>query len=69
MTDWDPVSKQPLFKTGVARLTLVERADGAVSPAPTTTASAPAGPGAAPPTTGGPAAVALQSAGEGGERS
>ncbi|MFC8782477.1 hypothetical protein [Streptomyces nigra] len=53
----------------MARLTLVERADGAVSPAPTTTASAPADPGAAPPTTGGPAAVALQSAGEGGERS
>ncbi|MEV6663815.1 molybdopterin oxidoreductase family protein [Streptomyces nigra] len=69
VTDWDPVSKQPLFKTGVARLTLVERADGAVSPAPTTTASAPADPGAAPPTTGGPGAVALQSAGEGGERS
>ncbi|MGW4084103.1 molybdopterin oxidoreductase family protein [Streptomyces sp. NPDC004822] len=70
VTDWDPVSKQPLFKTAAARLTLIERADGAVSPAPTTTASAPVDPAAAPPTTGGPAALARQSTGEpGGERS
>ncbi|MFE0251344.1 molybdopterin oxidoreductase family protein [Streptomyces sp. NPDC059010] len=62
VTDWDPVSKQPLFKTAAARLTLVERADGATSPAPTTTASAPADPRAAPPTTGGPSAMAHQSA-------
>jgi hypothetical protein len=25
VTDWDPVSKQPLFKTGAARVTLVAR--------------------------------------------
>ncbi|MFE2632833.1 molybdopterin oxidoreductase family protein [Streptomyces sp. NPDC059374] len=83
VTDWDPVSKQPLFKTSAARLTLVERAHGAVSPAPTTTASAPVDPGAAPtttasapvdpgaapPTTGGPAAMARHTAGaRGGER-
>ncbi|MFJ8632357.1 molybdopterin oxidoreductase family protein [Streptomyces sp. NPDC093568] len=61
VTDWDPVSKQPLFKTAAARLTLVERAEGAVSPAPTTAASAPTDPRSAPATTGGPSAVAHQS--------
>ncbi|MCL8010159.1 molybdopterin oxidoreductase family protein [Streptomyces sp. AS02] len=61
VTDWDPVSEQPLFKTAAARLTLVERAEGALCPAPTTTASAPADPRAAPPTTGGRPAVARQS--------
>lgn len=60
VTDWDPVSKQPLFKTAAARLTLVERAEGALCPAPTTTASAPADPRSVPPTTGGPSAVAHQ---------
>ncbi|CAM5235875.1 molybdopterin-dependent oxidoreductase [Streptomyces violaceorubidus] len=56
VTDWDPASKQPLFKTATAALTLVERGDGRPSPAPTTTASAPVAAGAAPPTSGGPAA-------------
>ncbi|MEU1147480.1 nitrate reductase [Streptomyces sp. NPDC005863] len=59
ITDWDPVSKQPLFKTAAAALHLLERGDGTSAPAPTTTASAPAsGPGAAtvPATTGGPSA-------------
>lgn len=60
VTDWDPVSKQPLYKTAAARLTLVEPAHGATSPAPTTTASAPTDPRAAPPTRGGPSAVAEQ---------
>ncbi|MFI8100996.1 molybdopterin oxidoreductase family protein [Streptomyces sp. NPDC086023] len=58
-TDWDPVSKQPLFKTAAARLTLVERGDGRPSRAPTTTASAPLDP-TVPPTAGGPAARARQ---------
>ncbi|SDB81739.1 Molydopterin dinucleotide binding domain-containing protein [Raineyella antarctica] len=42
LTDWDPASKQPIFKTAAAR---VQRIDGSVrpSPAPTTTASAPVG--------------------------
>ncbi|MEU8986846.1 nitrate reductase [Streptomyces sp. NPDC048558] len=62
VTDWDPVSKQPLFKTAAARLTLVERAEGTLSPAPTTTASAPADPRSVPPTTGGPSAMAQQTA-------
>ena len=40
MTDWDPVSKQPLFKTAACAVSLVRRGDGP-STAPTTTASAP----------------------------
>jgi anaerobic selenocysteine-containing dehydrogenase len=42
LTAWDPVSKQPLFKTGAARLHKVADGDGRSAPAPTTTASAPA---------------------------
>ncbi|MGW6785715.1 molybdopterin oxidoreductase family protein [Streptomyces sp. NPDC054987] len=60
VTDWDPVSKQPLFKTATAAVTLVEKADGRPSTAPTTTASAPASSPASSPaipaTEGGPAA-------------
>ncbi|MFD5862314.1 molybdopterin oxidoreductase family protein [Streptomyces chartreusis] len=61
ITDWDPVSKQPLFKTAVARLTLVERGEATACTAPTTTASAPVDPRHVPPTAGGPAAKAGQS--------
>ncbi|PAK26123.1 nitrate reductase [Streptomyces sp. alain-838] len=63
VTDWDPASKQPLFKTAAAGLTLVERGDGRAAPAPTTTASAPSGSGKAgvPPTQGGPTAQVTQS--------
>ena len=43
MTVWDPVSKQPYFKTAACRVTKVRTGDGP-SPAPTTTASAPAPP-------------------------
>ncbi|MFJ3439199.1 molybdopterin oxidoreductase family protein [Streptomyces cyaneofuscatus] len=64
ITDWDPASKQPLFKTVAAALTLVERSDGRAAAAPTTTASAPAcGAGSLPPTTGGGAALVTQSDG------
>ncbi|WP_214415344.1 molybdopterin oxidoreductase family protein [Sphaerisporangium fuscum] len=49
-TDWDAASKQPIFKTAAARVSLVERGDGRPSTAPTTTASAPAA--AVPPTAG-----------------
>ncbi|SHJ75360.1 Molydopterin dinucleotide binding domain-containing protein [Nocardiopsis flavescens] len=42
-TDWDPVSKQPLYKTAAARLRALGPGDGRPSPAPTTTASAPVG--------------------------
>jgi ferredoxin-nitrate reductase len=41
ITDWDPVSKQPIFKVAAARVSKVADADGQPSPAPTTTASAP----------------------------
>ncbi|MGW6577476.1 molybdopterin oxidoreductase family protein [Streptomyces sp. NPDC054945] len=39
-TSWDPASKQPVFKTGAARITPVSRTPGP-APAPTTTASRP----------------------------
>jgi anaerobic selenocysteine-containing dehydrogenase len=42
ITDWDPLSKQPMFKTAACRVRLLTR-DGQPSPAPTTTASAPVG--------------------------
>lgn len=53
VTDWDPVSKQPLFKTAAAAVTLVEKGTGEPAPAPTTTASAPSRAGSVPPTVGG----------------
>jgi anaerobic selenocysteine-containing dehydrogenase len=40
LTDWDPVSKQPIFKTAAARLRRIATAQ-SYSPAPTTGASAP----------------------------
>lgn len=39
ITDWDPVSKQPLFKTGAVRLTRLGDGSGGPSPAPTNTGS------------------------------
>jgi len=58
ITDWDPLSKQPIFKTAAAAVRLLDR-DGQPSQAPTNTASAPAGSGAAavPVTAGGPDAL------------
>lgn len=41
--DWDPVSKQPLFKTAAASLRPLGGGDGRPSSAPTTAASAPVG--------------------------
>jgi len=54
MTIWDPVSKQPTFKTAACRVTKLRDGDGP-SPAPTNTASAPAADGGVPPTGGGAA--------------
>jgi anaerobic selenocysteine-containing dehydrogenase len=60
ITDWDPVSKQPLLKAGAAQVTkLAAAAEGEVAPAPTTTASRPAG-AIGPVTEGGAAALALE---------
>ncbi|MGA5299954.1 molybdopterin oxidoreductase family protein [Nucisporomicrobium flavum] len=53
MTVWDPVSKQPYFKTAACRVTKLRDGDGP-APAPTTAASAPADAGV-PPTEGGAA--------------
>jgi predicted molibdopterin-dependent oxidoreductase YjgC len=54
ITDWDPASKQPLFKTAAARLQRVAGGAGAAQ-APTTAASRPVGDGV-PATRGGTAA-------------
>ena len=42
LTDWDPVSKQPLFKTAAVRLRKRADGDGSRAPAPDNTASSPA---------------------------
>ena len=63
ITQWDPVSKQPIFKTAAAKVTKVADADGAHAPAPTNTASAPAADGGVPATVGGRAAEAASAAG------
>ncbi|TFV59552.1 nitrate reductase [Geodermatophilus sp. DF01-2] len=55
LTDWDPVSKQPIFKTAAARVERVARSKGTPAAAPTTTGSAPVT-GAVPPTVGGDSA-------------
>ena len=52
-TEWDPVSKQPLFKVAAVRVERVAEGTGP-APAPTTTASRPADPAAVPATAGGP---------------
>lgn len=54
LTDWDPVSKQPIFKTAAAHVRRVGSGHGP-APAPTNTASAPVA-AAVPATTGGAAA-------------
>ncbi|WP_286901227.1 molybdopterin-dependent oxidoreductase [Thermocrispum sp.] len=59
-TSWDPVSKQPLFKTGAASLAIVAQAEGATAPAPTHTASAPAGTVSVARTAGGGRAVVVE---------
>src|SRR5919107_1766857 len=53
ITEWDPASKQPLYKVGAVRVTKVADAGGTPAPAPTTTASAPAFDGQVPETAGG----------------
>jgi len=47
ITQWDPVSKQPLFKTAACRVMKVANANGTPSAAPTITASAPVADGLA----------------------
>lgn len=59
ITDWDPASKQPIFKTAAARLERLTAAHGHPAPAPTTAASAPTSSGIAA-TAGGDAALAIE---------
>ncbi len=59
VTDWDPCSKQPIFKTAAAAIRVLEPSEGQFAPAPTTTASAPAS-GEVPPTRGDESAVAAE---------
>ncbi|GAA2541567.1 molybdopterin oxidoreductase family protein [Pseudonocardia hydrocarbonoxydans] len=63
LTEWDPVSKQPLFKVAAARVVRVADGTGPAA-APTTTASAPARPGAVAGTVGGPGAATQERVGE-----
>jgi len=51
-TDWDPASKQPIFKTAAAAATKAADSEGTPAPAPTTTASRPVS-GDVPATRGG----------------
>jgi anaerobic selenocysteine-containing dehydrogenase len=62
LTDWDPVSKQPIFKTAAAAVERVSAGDGTAAPAPTTTGSAPVTAGV-PPTRGGDAALVQETVG------
>ncbi len=65
ITEWDPVSKQPLFKVGAVRVTKVADGDGSPAPAPTNTASKPAENGRVPETAGGGEAEAAEKTGGG----
>ena len=64
ITEWDPVSKQPLFKVGAVRITRVAGSGGEPAPAPTNTASAPIAAGSVPETAGGARAEATETTGE-----
>jgi anaerobic selenocysteine-containing dehydrogenase len=66
ITDWDPVSKQPIFKTATARVNRVGAGDGNAAPAPTNTASRPVS-ADVPATHGGPAAHADEQTSGGGQ--
>ncbi len=66
VTQWDPVSKQPVFKVAAVKVTKVaDNTDGQVAPAPTTAASAPADwdNGLVPQTAGGSEAEATEKIG------
>jgi len=66
ITEWDPVSKQPLFKSGAVRVTKMADADGSPAPAPTNTASRPAGNVQVPETAGGSGAEVTETMEGGG---
>jgi predicted molibdopterin-dependent oxidoreductase YjgC len=64
MTEWDPASKQPLYKVGAVKVTKIADAGGTPAPAPTNTASAPASDGQLPATAGGRDAEVEESVGK-----
>jgi ferredoxin-nitrate reductase len=66
ITEWDPASKQPLYKVGAVRVTKIADAGGTPAPAPTTTASAPASDGAVSATAGGEEAEVKETMGKEG---
>jgi hypothetical protein len=65
VTDWDPVSKQPLFKSGAAKVERIRRGGGEPSAAPTTTGSEPVR-DVGMQTRGGPEAEAVEQLVDGG---
>lgn len=67
LTDWDPASKQPIFKTAAARVEVLTKGTGSPAPAPTTTASGPLG-ADIPATVGGATASATETLDTAGER-
>lgn len=67
ITEWDPASKQPIFKTAAARIRKVRDGDGTPSAAPTTTASAPVA-ASVPATVGSAGAMAEEDLSAGGAR-
>jgi predicted molibdopterin-dependent oxidoreductase YjgC len=64
ITEWDPASKQPLYKVGAVKVTKIADAGGTPAPAPTNTASAPAFEGQVPGTAGGRDAEVDESVGK-----
>jgi predicted molibdopterin-dependent oxidoreductase YjgC len=63
ITEWDPASKQPIFKTAACRIEKVSASyEGEVAPAPTTTASRPLS-SAVPATAGGADAEVVEELG------
>jgi len=64
LTDWDPASKQPIFKTAAAAACRIEQGDGRPAPAPTTTASRPVA-AEVPPTQGGRTSLVTEQTGGG----
>ena len=64
MTEWDPASKQPLYKVGAVKVTKIADAGGTPAQAPVNTASAPASDGQLPETAGGRDAEVEESVGK-----
>jgi ferredoxin-nitrate reductase len=65
ITEWDPASKQPLYKVGAVRVAKIADSGGTLAPSPTTTASAPVSGAPVPETAGGPGAEDNESVREG----